>query len=32
VFVPQYIYAANRGLDQRVLALNPTYYRVAASK
>lgn len=32
VFVPQYIYAANRGLDQRVLALNPTYYRVKASK
>jgi hypothetical protein len=32
ILVPQYIYVANRGVDQRVLALSPSYYRVKASK
>jgi hypothetical protein len=32
IFVPQYIYAVNRGVDQRVLALNPSYYRIQTSK
>jgi hypothetical protein len=32
IFVPQYVYAANRGVDQRVLALNPSYYRIQTSK
>jgi hypothetical protein len=32
LLVPQYTYRASRGLDQRVLALSPSYYRVKAAK
>jgi hypothetical protein len=32
IFAPQYIYAPSRGAQQRVLALDPSYYRVTTSK